>query len=207
MEQEQNRAVLKKAILALPSYHPPEGLWHDIEHILDEEPSLSLNTVIKDLRQYQPPTSVWNHISDYLDEPEVKKPTLLSILSSSVLSRAAAVAFILVSGYLVLTLFTTNGKEKVRYAEGVIQAPIIDIDYQEDEPMIQMVSQAFEESPVARQQKDYTQLKSALKELNEAKIVILEMLDSYGEDPQMIKELADIERSRTDVVMKMARFI
>jgi hypothetical protein len=207
MEQEQNRAVLKKAILALPSYHPPEGLWHDIEHILDEETSLTLNTVIKELPQYQPPVSVWNHISDYLDEPEVKKPRRLSVLSSSVLSKAAAVALILVSGYLALTLFTANGNERVRYAEGVIQSPVIDIDYQEDEPMIQMVSQAFEESPVARQQKEFSQLKSTLEELNEAKIVILEMIANYGEDPQMIKELADIERSRTDVVMKMARFI
>lgn len=208
MEQEQNRATLQKAILALPSYQPPEGLWNDIEQVLDASASgETLGEALKDLPQYHPPAFVWNRISQSLDEPTLKKQPRLSIVTASVLSRAAAVAFILVAGYLALTLFNTGAQEKIRYAESIIQSQPIDINYQEDEPMILMVSQAFEESPVARQQNNYAQLSSELKELNEAKAAILEMIESYGEDPQMIKELADIERSRTDVVMKMARFI
>lgn len=206
MELEQNRATLKKAILALPSYQAPEGLWNDIAQQLDEEASSSsFASVIDELPEYRPPAFVWENINQALEEP-VSKPAL-KVLSSSFLTRAAAVLLIIAASYLGYTLFNTGNEAKVSYAESTIMENPVEIDFQEDEPMIRMVSQAFEESPVARQQSDYDRLLGELKELDQARQDVLDMMESYGEDSQMIKELADIERSRTDIVMKMARFI
>jgi hypothetical protein len=203
MELEQNKAALKKAILALPSYQPPEGLWGDIEKQLDD--ASALDAAIEKLPDYHPPAQVWENIRQELEEP-APKPRL-RIMSSLFLPRAAAVALIIIAAGLGLLLFDRDEAVNVNYAETTVIEKQIQVDYQEDEPMIQMVSQAFEESPVARQQDNYDRLRAELEELDQAKQDILDMMDAYGEDPQMIKQLADIERSRTDVVMKMARFI
>jgi hypothetical protein len=203
MELEQNKATLKKAILALPSYQPPEGLWNDIEQQLDD--SAALDAAIETLPEYHPPAQVWENISEALEQPSPQPR--LRVLSSFFLSRAAAVAAVITAAFLGYLVIDRENDATVSYAETTVIETEVRIDYQEDEPMIQMVSQNFEESPVAQQQENYDHLLSELKELNQAKEAILDMIDSYGEDPQMIKELADIERSRTDVVMKMARFI
>lgn len=206
MELEQNKATLKKAILALPSYAPPEGLWDSIEEQLEEEESSPLGLAIQELPKYSPPAFVWKNISQELDQPQLSEKPKFK-LRAAFFSRAAAIALILATTWLGYQFLKNSNTAKVSYAETTITDTDISIDYQEDEPMIQLVSQSFEESPLARQQENYTRLKEELKELNQAKDVILEMMENYGEDPQMIKELADIERSRTDVVMQMAEFI
>ncbi len=210
MEKEQNKAILKKALLALPSYHPPEDLWHGIEKELGKDSNQDLSSALANLPSYRPPTQIWEGIQGALEQESLQetKTKLIQFPIRRGWLIAASIALLLTASWIIYSAINMGSAEKVSYASSTIEVVPYDINFQEDEPMIIQVSDAFERSPLAQSQSNYQSLMDNLNELNMAKSAILEMMQNYGEeDPQMIKELADIERSRTDIVMKMARFI
>ncbi len=206
MEKEQNSTALRRAIEALPSYQPSEGLWESIEQELDMEAEQSEQLPVPRLPDHHPPTFVWRNIEQALDHVEAEEGhiPLRSKLRWKNAVRTAAVALLLITAWLVLK---ERSKEKISYTATTVEAIPILVSTHEDEPMIRMVRQAFEESPLARQQQQFESLINELKELDQAREYLLNTMNQYGHDVQMIKELAEIERARTDVVMKMSRFI
>ncbi len=208
MEQEHNSQTLQRAIQALPSYQPSEDLWDTIEEELEQGAERSKGWPLDHLPVHQPSPSIWENIARELDQPADKdRPLPLRRMNWRKLSRIAAISLFLITAWL---MFIMKSGPKVSYGEASIQASNT-LAYKptaaEDEPMILMVRQAFEKSPLAQQQNTYNSLLSELKELDQAKNDILDMMEYYGQDEQMIRELAEIERARTDIVMKMARFI
>lgn len=205
MEKEHNRKILKEAIRALPAYRPPEGVWEGISRELEQDSGQSLDSAIEELPEYQPPAFVWKNIEQEIKRPEAKIRRLNPVMW---MTRVAAVALLIAAGWIWFLLDQPlQNKATISYGEVTVQASPVQLNFEEDEPMIKMVCQAFEDSPLAQQQNNYQSLLRELEELDQAKAEIVTFIEQYGEDAQMVKELADIERARTDVVMKMARFI
>ena len=200
---EKNRDNLKKALDQLPAYDPPAGLWDQIQSDLTK-PNVPneevLHEAVEHLPAYTPPVSVWNTLARQLDtDQQVRK--LRVVRQRQVLQWAAAVAFLLVAGYAILR--EPGPKVKLQYAQETVQQFQVDIDWNSDESIFAQL----EDQLVQVNDPAINKLRFEYEELSSAHEDVSAMLKSYGRDPQLIRQMADIERERSDIYRQIIEAI
>lgn len=193
--QEKNIANLREALNRLPSYPPPTEAWEGIAG--------ELKPVLADkLPTYTPSATVWNSISrDMAAADVVAAKQRLARQRSLPLRRlagvAAAVALLLVCVFAV-NRYQDRQIVTVAYSQEAAPAPFVD-DSGLDEASFKRAIAEIE----ARNDPTLNSLHHELVELTEATQDIKAMLASYGDDPKVIRQLAEIERDRSDIYRRI----
>lgn len=190
--KEKNYRTLRDALDQLPDYGAAAGSWGEIERAMT--PGLG-----EQLPSYRPPAEVWNGLSQELDaaaQPAAKGKV------RSMWPRFAAVAaalLLLVSVGLGLNRSIDRGPRiSYAYEQEPAPAPIV-ADWGEDEASFARVAAEIE----ARNEPHLNTLHHELVELTEASQEIKAVLVSYGEDPKVVRQLAEIERDRSDIYRRI----
>lgn len=209
--KEKNTNNLKAALRALPTYTPDSSVWTGIEQELyRKEEQEKLQLAIQELPEHTPPASLWSKIAKAL--PSAESSVNVRYIGRRTLTRAAAIAVLLVGSYWVLSSLVFGSREMVTFTLAaepyeMDQVIIDDAGDDSDERMIQEALTLFSKSLNARQGGNYDLLISEWEELNTARTELQEIIEVYGDDPELIRELKDIELARSEIIRKMARWI
>ena len=217
--KEKNRKTLEDALNNLPRFGPQDqsgadagaGLWDKIEQGLDR-PNLA-----EVLPEYTPPAEVWNGLSAKLRTEQVAaEPTPASgatirpLAGATTTNRsrnlfrfaavAAAVALFLSVGLGLLTGGDTSPDPTVTYAYSQEAAPARMVaDWDDGEESFDRALAQID----ARNEPTLNTLRHELDELTAAKEEIKAMLVAYGEDPGIVRQMAEIERDRSEVYRRI----
>ncbi|WP_116126945.1 hypothetical protein [Lewinella sp. IMCC34183] len=190
--KEKNYDRLRRALDALPEHAPPAAAWGDIARGLDRTAGSSL---AERLPTYAPPPGVWNALSRDLDERPAA--TVRRLTRHHLLAAAATVALLLTAG---AGLFLANRGPEVTYAYSQEPVPAAAVaDWDDDETSFQRARDQVRE----RNEPRLNNLGQELDELTSAREEVKAMLVAYGEDPSVVRQLADIERERDDVYRRI----
>lgn len=196
---ELNYQTLRNAIERLPTFAPPREVWDAVDRTLTSEETLE--NAIEQLPTYAPPAFVWERV-----EAELNKPAKIRRLRPVWLSAAAAALVVLTLGtYFWLTQDSASVEQvQVVFAEAEQPVNILKIDWDEDESVMKEVVDAFAQKASFVQEPENQSLLSEWEELNEAKAEIKTMLTKYGNDADLVRTIAEIERQRSAIVKQMA---
>ncbi|MCB0634696.1 MAG: hypothetical protein R2824_06640 [Saprospiraceae bacterium] len=204
--QEKNREVLLEGIRSLPKYEPPIDLWNAIEIQLEnrEHYQRAINT----LPQYSAPTKVWEQLEIALDKanPQSRSTPIRRLFSRRYQWAAAAVAGGLIICAWLLFQADPAATTSIVYSEERLTAPPVEMDWGNEESSFAMVLQQVDQSPVADPH-TIQRLKMEYHELTDAREEVAQMIQRYGEDADMLKEIARIERERSKVIKELAAWI
>lgn len=196
---EKNKHTLQEALARLPQYESPQQNWDCIVVDLDlDAQAPSWKTQLNSLPAYAPPEDAWEQIASELPTTSAKRRKLWTKLAS-----AAAIALLLTVGW-----WQTQNKETIQlsFSQEIISDQAIPEDWDQDEESIAEVMQLAANSPMENPA-DFDRLKENLNELNQAKAELMALMEAYGRDPKVIREIGEIERQRSAVIKKVVTLI
>lgn len=199
---EEQKASLKRAIAALPSYEAPSFVWNEIDLQLEDDLKDRLIDVsIPHLKNYAAPKFVWDKIEKNLGQPRSSK--LITLNNWRTLASMAASLLILMT--LAYQLWPTSlpSASYTAYTEPVDQY-LLEADWDTDEATFAQVVKMYDDYSKTFKDRESIGLKAELLELNEARKELKTAIDLYGNDHELIRQLAALERDRTQVIKKMA---
>ncbi len=195
---EKNKHTLREALNRLPEHEAPADAWAGITGGLSP-------TLADRLPTHQPPAGVWNSLSRKLEAEATTAPVTKRrrLPVRMLMGAAATIALLLTVGLGLVSGFQHQQSITVAYSQEVAPARSIDVNEKEiekeDEKRFQKVIAEIE----ARNEPGLNALHHELVELTEAKEYTKAMLVSYGEDPTLIRQLAEIERGRSDIYRRI----
>jgi hypothetical protein len=200
---EKNRNSLKHALRQLPSYDPPANAWEQLLPRIEEEPlpdEAPLQEALGQLPAHTPPAAVWNQLNRTLDEERTHRRAQLAVRRRWY-AVAASVVLLATVAYGVFR--EPPPKVSLQYSQETLQQFKVDIDWNADESTFdQLEAQlASINDPVVNK------LRLEYEELMAAHLDVEAMIKSYGQDPQLIRQMADIERERTDIYRQIIELI
>lgn len=199
---EEQKASLKRAIAALPSYEAPSFVWNEIELQLEDDlKDRLIEETIPQLKTYAAPDFVWEKIEKNLGQPRSSK--LTALYNWKKIGSIAASLLILMT--LVYQLWPTSEPPAsyTAYTEPVDQY-LLEADWDADEATFAQVVKMYDDYSKTFKDTESIGLKAELLELNEARKELKTAIDLYGNDHELIRQLAALERDRTQVIKKMA---
>ncbi|HKK79176.1 MAG TPA: hypothetical protein VJ933_06085 [Phaeodactylibacter sp.] len=206
-EERDNEAGLKSRLRELPAYDPPAAVWKRIDQSLQTSGAeVPLQEQLQQLSAYDPPAEVWENIKQALpgnaDRRVVPMYTWLARI-------AALIA--LAAGAWYLWPSDHNTALQASYGHSTEPASLAwnaDVEgWPEEERAIQHAVEQFQDDPLARSSDHYDDLMDEWEELNEAKAAIAEIMELYGKDAQLIRQMSEIEQERSSLLRRMVREI
>ncbi|MFD2572444.1 hypothetical protein ACFSUS_17525 [Spirosoma soli] len=198
----------------LPEYDPHPDLWNRIEADLDADEHIG--RVVGDLPQHEPKADLWTFIEAELNNlagnlKQGEEPTIVRPLWSQPAVRrmwagvAAAAIVVLVATWLMLKPTAT---EQVRVEYAVETAPI---DKQKtsagsstaDQRAEDFIIRQCAEQQLACQRPEVHELRNQLTELNLEKARIEQELNTFGNDPNLVRAQVKVENQRADITKEL----
>lgn len=198
--REHNRKTLEEALGRLPSCRPPEGLWGRIEsELVREENEEPLRSALEQLPAYSPPSSVWEAVEAGL-EREGRPPRIRRL---AWLAAAASVAALV--AWVVFYLSAEPGIKPVYTYETEEAAPgMFANNWDADEAALRAVVEQFSRDPWAKTHNQHGRMLEDWQELEEARAEVKEIMELYGKDARLVRQMGEIERERSRLVKAMA---
>ncbi|MEM1215242.1 MAG: hypothetical protein AAGJ82_06135 [Bacteroidota bacterium] len=196
---EKNRNTLRSALRQMQSYEPPADAWSALEARLGEPAKTTeapLLAAIDRLPSHTPPVGVWNKLTQDLDQQrDDAKRIRLHARRQWMLRIAAVVVLALTAGVVLNNRLADRPNISKKYTQETMQQFQLDIDWDADEGTFEQLEQQL------AQLNDPTlnKLRLEYEELSLAHEDVQGMLKAYGQDPQLVRKMADIERERTDI--------
>lgn len=192
----------QKAIQQLPQYDPPSTLWDNIEVELTQvENDAILHRTIGNLPTYEPPALVWDAI-----ENELRPPA--KVVRMQWLRYAAAAAMVGVL-FVASIFYQTRDTAVVTIEKGteIRNLAALQADWYEDEDAFQTILAVCKTQTFTCEEPLFVDLKSELEELNAARQELEAVMGDYGQDANLMKQIARIEHQRSDVLKEMVKMI
>jgi hypothetical protein len=186
---EKNYRRLREALDRLPDYPAPASNWQEIDEALGPALKATLPT-------YAPPPEEWNAVSKKLDSTSTE-PAVRPIDPYRWLAIAASVLIILSVAFFLLRQ-ERGPTVSYAYTQEASPAPVI-TDWDDDESSFDRARREVQQ----RNEPHLNNLGHELEELSSAREEVKAMLVAYGEDPTIIRQLAEIERERDDVYRRL----
>lgn len=195
--EESREKNLKDALRQLPQYRAPEFIWDRIEQHLEQEGYL--HQAIAELPGYTAPDGLWNRI-----EGELNKGGKIRRLSSWSWSVAAGIAIVVTAAIGLYQWNHIQGNVSYAYSEEKAVPLNSPRDWDDAEADVQEVQNLFAHfCKYQSQNEEDCALERELKELNDAKTELKDVMAKYGEDSDLIRELSELELDRNRVVKAM----
>lgn len=205
MSTDNKEAMIRQAILDLPSYEAPSNVWSAIYEQLEVDQKDGLiQQAIPGLSSHAAPAAIWAGIADQLDRTPTKKPGRIIRLMRHPISWAASIALVLFA-FFWLNQSTTSATYS--YNTEVANPYLLEADWDADETEFAEVIQLYQKYLATFQDSNGAELQEEFSELNEARTELKNTLEQYGKDQELIRQLAAIERARTQVIKQMAQKI
>jgi len=205
MSMEKNKHILEGAIRQLPQHQPPVGIWDSIAEGLDmDQQDAQWRSKLPSLPTYEAPSEIWAKIAQELP-PELAPTTERKVIRLwPKIASAAAVIVLLLAG----AWWQFSAKEKVEYAfsQETVSNEVLPEDWDQDDEQIASVMELAASSPLEKPE-DFQRLKTDLEELNAARAELLELMEAYGKDPKVLREIGEIERQRSAVIKQVVTLI
>jgi hypothetical protein len=200
---QADETPLAEAVRQLPTYVPPADVWGNIVNQLDAPAQADETPLVEAVRQlpaHTPPPSVWNTLTRHLDEE--RGATIRRMRTRRQwMAAAATVALVVSTAWWVFR--EPPPKISIQYAQETMQQFQMDIDWDEDTGIFDHLDQQL----ASINNPTVNKLKVEYEELTLARKDVESMLKSYGQDPQLIRKMADIERERTDIYRQLIAMI
>lgn len=191
LEQQAADTVLREALQALPQHKPPPAVWQEI----------NWRQALAQLPQHEPPASVWANIAGSLEQPQRATGRLIKL---GWLARAAAAVLLAAS---IWWAWPSSGEAAaISYAassEAADEAIDKPIDWNADSEVMEEAVALFRKDPLAKTLPVYTDWLSAWEELAGAQQEVTEMMQRYGRDARLLRQLGKIERERSALLRQM----
>ncbi len=212
MYREENKATLRRVLRQLPPYDPPATLWEGIAEALeDDEAEARLQEALRNLPGYAPPAEVWQTIEQGLrEEPAVVAPALPRHRRRWTRSAAAAAVALLCAATLFWWQDNRPSPPVVTFEQTQEVLPddlAATADWNEDEPAFHQVLNQVSTHPLLRETPELQTLQAELEELNGAKEEIEYMMQRYGRDAVLVRQIGEIERERSEVLKQLVTMI
>lgn len=201
--KELNYDRLRAALDRLPSYTPPTGLWPGISSGLDAGPAEQQQVPELRLPEYSPPSTVWNSINTQLDQGHKQRSRMRVVYRWA--AKAAGILLLFSAGYFTATRDpgpTVEVAETVERIPSTIARQPIEVtvaSFGGEDPAFNSLLQELE----SLNRPSLNRYRYELQELTEAKEEVEAMLLSYGHDPAILNQLAEIERERSEVYRRI----
>ena len=195
--KEKNYDRLRRALDRLPEHDPAPRAWDAVRAGLDRSAAGAAEPLGGRLPTYAPPAGVWNALSKDLDAAPRRTGVHRLLGSRKLGAVAAAVAFVLLAGAGVL-LYDAGPRVSYAYSQEPLPEPVV-ADWDQEQPSFERARAAVRD----RNEPHLNNLGHELDELNSAREEVKAMLVAYGEDPGIVRQLADIERERDDVYRRI----
>ena len=114
---------------------------------------------------------------------------------------AAAIALVISASVWVFR--EPPPKVTLKYGEETLQQFSLDIDWNLDEDIFVQLEAYLDQT----NDPTINKLRMEYEELSSAHGEVEGMLRSYGQDPQLVRQMADIERERTDIYRQIIELI
>ncbi len=211
MYREDHKATLYRALRQLPQYEPPAGLWTAIAEGLEEDESEErLLGALRRLPGYAPPPEVWQAIEQGLgEEPRLPAPALPRRRRRRAWSIAAAVALLGTAALIwwqetrpPAAIVTIEQTQEIRPDDLAAAA-----DWNADEAAFHQVLNQVSDHPLLRETPQLKTLQEELEELNGAKEEIEYMMQRYGRDAELVRQIGKIERERSELLKQLVAMI
>ena len=193
--KEKNYGTLRSALDRLPDYTPGPAAWKGIAGRLDRAATQTAEGLGQRLPTYAPPPGVWNAVSQELDN---RSRTRIRVLPTRWLGAAAAAVAVMVLAVGIYLGYDGGPEVTYAYGQEAAPAPVV-ADWDDDEASFARARQEVAQ----RNDPHLNNLGHELDELTLAREEVKAMLVAYGEDPQVINQLADIERERDDIYRRI----
>lgn len=211
MYREENKATLRGALRQLPQYDPPATLWGGIaERLEEDEAEERLREALRNLPGYAPPAEVWRTIEQGLEEePAVATPILPRRRRRWIWSAAATLALLCVA---TLVWWGKNRPSPpvvtIEQTQEVLPNELAaTADWNADEAAFRQVLNQVSDHPLLRETTELQTLQEELEELNGAKEEIEYMMQRYGRDAELVRQIGEIERERSEVLKQLVTMI
>ncbi len=195
--KEKNHDRLRRALGQLPEYDAPDRLWAGLRKDLDHHRDQAGKALDNRLPSYAPPAQVWNAVSRELNAVPAAGTKVPRLAPRQWLALAATVVFLLSAGATVLW-YDAGPQITYAYSQEPAPQPVV-ADWDADESSF---TRALAEVRT-RNEPILNNLGQELDELTSAREEVKAMLVAYGEDPGIVRQLADIERERDDVYRRI----
>lgn len=206
--KDRHYQTLQDALDALPQYGADAGAWAGIERAMT--PLLA-----ERLPAYRPPAEVWNGLSRRLDtanQPDTanqhntpapapgtgRHRTATGRRLRARTAVAASLAVMLSVGFALVGGYRTGPTVTYAFHREPAPAPIVEDWTWEDDNF----ATTFAEIE-ARDEPALNTLHRELTELTEASQEVQAILSAYGNDPRVVRRLAEIERDRSDIYRRI----
>ena len=194
--KEKNKATLKNTIPHLPQYYPPEEIWEGIDRVLTQDQQVQES--LSQLPDYNPPAIVWEKIETEL----TPSPRILR-------KRWYPLAAAIMLGILATTALLWSFSQKsitYSYAEAELPAfPISDADWHDDDATIAALLTSYQSNPLMTDHPQFNEYQNEYNELMDARGEILQMINRYGMDHDMVRQIKNIELARNEVIQKLVQ--
>lgn len=191
---------LHQAVAGLPEHAPSPHNWKNIEAILNADASeAALQQALAELPQYTPPGKVWEGVSENINRPAQR-------FRLTALARMAAAIALLLGLWWAWPAPSGSEPMSETYAyaqERITGAFTPEADWEEDHQLMQIAVQAFRKDPVAQQLPEYEVLLDEWAALKAAQEEVAAMMERYGKDNQLVRQMSKIERERTGLIREM----
>lgn len=203
--EEKNKHILKEAIKALPGYAPDPTVWKQVEAVLDiEKKNEQVQGLIEDLPKYQAPKIVWDKIAPELDQ---SRPFIRQIdwwkSPGKRLRIVAAILLLGVFGFLLNQSFSEPSIQYV-YDQEKTNPYLKAEDWENDEAIFAEVVEQFERYAKIFKDPGNEELKATFQSLEIDRQELKSAIELYGKDYALIRQLANLERTRTEIIKQMA---
>lgn len=193
-------APLHRAIEALPGYAPSPKTWENISAGLAAEASAQmLQQALQDLPRYSPPKKTWEGIQEKIDRPARR-------IYWPALAKVAAAAALLTALWWTWPAGNSTDQASASYAytQETTDSPFYpEADWEQDDQLMQKAVQAFRRDPVAQQLPEYELLLAEWSALKTAQEEVKNMMERYGKDARLVRQMTDIERERSGLIREM----
>ncbi|HKK74796.1 MAG TPA: hypothetical protein VJ953_06990 [Saprospiraceae bacterium] len=204
MSTEKQNQLIRQAISELPDYQAPEQLWPQISEQLDiDQKERLIQRQLAQLPDYHPPETVWTEIAEGLAKAPPKNTWLRLVRQP--LTWAAS--FLLLFSLYWLVTQSQGPEVSYTYTTQAESQWLLESDWDADEADFAEVVQLHQRYLRTFDDQSAASLQEEFDELNTAREEIKETLDRYGKDQELIRQLAAIERARTQIVNQMAQQI
>ncbi len=191
---------------ALPEYAPPPSTWAAIEQTLArDEQERPLRQALKQLPEYEPAGEAWPRIAAQL--PQANRPKGRILPLHRIAQAAAAIALAL--GLWWAWPAPPDNTPDISYAheqETDYPPPAIAIPA-EEQALIETAVREFKRDPLAQQAPDYQRLLREWEALTEARSEIADMMERYGKDARLVRQLGEVEKARSGLLKAMIAHI
>jgi hypothetical protein len=189
---EKNQDILKDALSKLPQYVPGDGVWAALDQELNEQP---LKSAVQALPEYEPDDKLWTMISH---GPVVRKTAFF---------RQCAAAIVLLAGVAgVWFIGKKSGKQVAFTQETVDERLQARADLVTDQQYEKLKAYCETETLICTS-KDYKRLQNEYEALEGAAAQLQQAIGNYNTEPDLVRQFANIERQKAEVLNEMAKMI